>query len=162
MKLYRVSDRYISYLKGLDTKVPDNYNGKRPYVGVLIFVDDVKYLAPLTSPKEKHERMKDNDVTLFKLYDAGEAGRGLGIINLNNMIPVIEEEITLLDLDAQSVDYKSLLQKQIEYIRKNKELIQLRAKKLRQLVINNRHTKAVAISCNFQLLEENYKSFNQN
>jgi len=54
--------------------------------------------------------MKDNDVTLFKLYDAGEADRGLGIINLNNMIPVIEEEITLLDVDAQSVDYKSLLQ----------------------------------------------------
>ncbi|EQB6826580.1 type III toxin-antitoxin system ToxN/AbiQ family toxin [Escherichia coli] len=159
MKLYRVTDRYISYLKTLDTRVPDNYHGKRPYVGVLIVVDGVEYLAPLTSPKPKQEKMKDNDVTLFKLYDTSDLDKSMGIINLNNMIPVIESEITLLDIDSQPIDYKILLQKQIEYIRKNSEQIQARAKKLRKLVIKGYHEKAVAISCDFQLLEKNYTSF---
>ena len=72
MKLYRVSDRYIAYLKTIDSRVPDNYSGKRPYVGILLVVDGIQYLAPLTSYKPKQDRMKDKDVTLFKLYETGK------------------------------------------------------------------------------------------
>lgn len=159
MKLYCVSDPYIDYLKTLDHKVPDNYRGKRPYIGILIVVDEVKYLAPLTSPKPKHLRMSDNDVTLFKLKDSGNGDNPLGIINLNNMIPIVDSEITLLDVDAQPVEYKSLLQKQISFIRKNKEEIQARVEKLRNLVIKGYNKHAVNISCDFKLLEEKYTQY---
>ncbi len=159
MKLYRVSDRYIAYLKTIDSRVPDNYSGKRPYVGILLVVDGIQYLAPLTSYKPKQDRMKDKDVTLFKLYETGKEENKLGIINLNNMIPIIESEITLLDVDSQPESYKVLLTKQIAYIRKNKELIASRAAKLRDVVIKGYNTKAVAISCNFQLLEKGFSSF---
>ena len=94
-----------------------------------------------------------------KIYYLSKEENKLGIINLNNMIPIIESEITLLDVDSQPESYKVLLTKQIAYIRKNKELIASRAAKLRDVVIKGYNTKAVAISCNFQLLEKGFSSF---
>ncbi len=39
MRLYTVKDEYINFLRKYDTKVAENKNHKRPYVGVLIEVD---------------------------------------------------------------------------------------------------------------------------
>ena len=162
MKLYNVSNAYIDYLKTLDHKVLDNYQGKRPYIGALITIGDIKYLAPLTSPKDKHARMKDSDITLFKLKDLSNENNRLGIINLNNMIPVIDSEVSLLDVSRQPEQYKFLLQKQIAFIRKNKADIQARAERLRGVVIKGYDQRAVNLSCNFRLLEERYTQYQSN
>ena len=43
MRLYTVKDEYINFLRKYDTKVAENKNHKRPYVGVLIEVDGIKF-----------------------------------------------------------------------------------------------------------------------
>ena len=58
MKFYNIKDEYINYLKKYDAKVVDNKKGKRPYVGVVLEIDGIKYYTPFTSPKEKHRKMK--------------------------------------------------------------------------------------------------------
>ena len=40
-------------------KVADNKKGKRPYVGVVLEIEGIKYYTPFTSPKEKHRKMKN-------------------------------------------------------------------------------------------------------
>ena len=43
MKFYNIKDEYINYLKKYDAKVVDNKKGKRPYVGVVLEIDGIKY-----------------------------------------------------------------------------------------------------------------------
>lgn len=67
MKFYTVDERYIAALKGAEpTKVLDNYQGTRPYVGVLLEVNGTKFLAPLTSHKAKHDTIDGSKPTVFK------------------------------------------------------------------------------------------------
>ena len=48
----------------------------------------MKYFAPLSSPKQKHLKMK-NDIDFYKLSNGK-----LGAINFNNMIPVPDGSYT--------------------------------------------------------------------
>ena len=59
MKFYNIKDEYINYLKKYDAKVADNKKGKRPYVGVVLEIEGIKYYTPFTLPKEKHRKMKN-------------------------------------------------------------------------------------------------------
>ena len=59
MRFYNIKDEYINYLKKYDAKIADNKKGKRPYVGVVLEIDGIKYYTPFTSPKEKHRKMKN-------------------------------------------------------------------------------------------------------
>ena len=86
MKFYNIKDEYINYLKKYDAKVADNKKGKRPYVGVVLEIDGIKYYTPFTSPKEKHRKMKNTK-------DFRKINQGIyGAINFNNMIPVVEKQ----------------------------------------------------------------------
>ena len=94
MKFYNIKDEYINYLKKYDAKVADNKKGKRPYVGVVLEIDGIKYYTPFTSPKEKHRKMKNTK-------DFRKINQGIyGAINFNNMIPVVESALLLIDIDA--------------------------------------------------------------
>ncbi len=87
--LVRLDSDYCDYLRTFDKKVPYNYNKKklRPFVGVLFEIDECKYFAPLSNPKNKHRIMKP---TLdFLKIDYGK----LGAINFNNMLPVTDKNI---------------------------------------------------------------------
>ena len=58
------------------------------------------YFAPLSSPKVKHKNMK-NVLDLIKIND------GIyGVVNINNMIPVRDDNYTLFDLNKKSDDKK--------------------------------------------------------
>ena len=86
LKIVRVSSDYCDYLREFDNKVAYNKYEKelRPFIGILFKIDKCEYFAPLSSPKEKHKKMK-NTVDFFKIKN-GE----LGAVNFNNMIPVNE------------------------------------------------------------------------
>ncbi|EAQ3218086.1 type III toxin-antitoxin system ToxN/AbiQ family toxin, partial [Salmonella enterica] len=99
MKFFIVSDRYISYLKKIDAKVPDNYNGKRPFIGIVVTVNGIEYVAPLSSPKPQLERINNSKPSVFKMFSRKDANDFLGVINLNYMIPYLASEVTLLDVD---------------------------------------------------------------
>lgn len=159
MKLYTVTDAYISYLKTIDAKVPNNYSGARPYVGIIIEISGHKYLAPLTSYKSKQDKLNDNNPTIFKIHEKGNPANKLGMIHLNNMIPVLDSEIKLIDLPAQEEKYKKLLEFQIAYIKSEQDTLKKRAEKLHELVSIKNHAHYSTLSCDFNLLEAKYIKF---
>lgn len=153
MKFYTVTDDYIRHLKETDKNVPDNYSESRAYVGIVLQVGGTKYLAPLTSFKEKQNKIPNSTPTIFKLHEDGNPDNKLGMIQLNNMIPVTDSVISELDVDVQAEPYKRMLRRQIKFIKKNNDKIVARAKKLRKLVVENKHPHFSKISCKFEELE---------
>ncbi|HFZ1935506.1 TPA: type III toxin-antitoxin system ToxN/AbiQ family toxin [Serratia marcescens] len=159
MKFYVVSDRYITFLKTIDNKVPDNYQGTRPFIGIVISVNGVDYVAPLSSPKPHLLKIDNSKASCFKLFNRKDPSEFLGVINLNYMIPYMESEVSLLPIATLEKKYQNLIYKQYEFIKQNKVEIQHRANKLHDLVRIKKQDHFVSISCNFDALEQNLGSF---
>lgn len=149
LRIYKIKDDYIQFLRQFDSEnVKYNKDGKRPYIGVVMIVNEIKYFAPMASPKPKHLKMKDN-IDFIKIYKGRK-----GVINLNNMIPVVDEAIIEYNiLDEADESYRNLLFDQLSFINKNKEKIISKANKLYQKVTN--HNTFLNKRCaKFKLLEE--------
>lgn len=55
MELYYIDSNYCRYLRSYDALVPYNEGDKkRPFIGVVIYIQMIAFFAPLTSPKRKH------------------------------------------------------------------------------------------------------------
>ena len=84
---YEVSDKYIEYLSRYDKRIMyskvETRKFKRKYIGILLRINEVNYIAPLSSYKEKHDNMKD-EIDFIKIGNKA-------VINLNNMFPVMLE-----------------------------------------------------------------------
>ena len=139
-KLYFITltSNYLKYLGIYENKV--SLKANRPFIGIVFKVNNKEYFAPLSSPKEKHKRMKTN-IDFFKI-DKGN----LGIINFNNMIPVINNDIcrNKLDLEMLSkslntddIKYFRLLKNQLKYCEKNKNIILAKAEKIYNIFTKN-------------------------
>ena len=154
LKFYTVTEEYMIYLKKYDEKVMDNrgVKNKRPYIGVLFEIDRKKYLAPLSSPKPKHLTMK-NSLDFVKINQGK-----FGVINLNNMFPVIEEVIIEKNINLEEDNkYKELLVNQLDWCNKmeNRDNIYRKAEKLYKEILNKKEQSRFWNRCrDFSLLEE--------
>ncbi|MBT0123870.1 type III toxin-antitoxin system ToxN/AbiQ family toxin [Vibrio campbellii] len=101
----------------------DNYSGIRVYIVIVLQIDEVQYLTPLTSHKAKQDKLKGGLSTIYKLHQDGNGYNKLGMIQLNSMNPVIDCVISELDVDPQGDPHKSMLQCQIKFIKKNSDKI---------------------------------------
>lgn len=162
MRFYHIRDDYITFLRQYETKVEENKNESRPYVGVVLQIGSIAYYAPFTSPKPKHQNMKNGK-------DFRKIGQGkYGAINFNNMIPVPDSALLLKDI-AQEKDpkYRRLLQNQYEEIKKDWDNIQRTAENLRKLILSpdagltayDRRVKARC--CDLALLEAVYRDYDK-
>lgn len=158
LNFYIIDDDYIKYLSEFDRHIAYNKNEKRPYIGVVIIVEEHYYFAPMFSPKVKHKTYKDN-LTFFKIVNSKNKN-DLGIIRFSDMIPVPQESICLLEMKNKSYGYRRLLSEQYSYINKieNRKKFMEKAEKIYNIVSNNSKSKMVKfykkLSCNFKLLEE--------
>ena len=167
-KLYFITltSNYLKYLGIYENKV--SLKSNRPFIGIVFKVNNKEYFAPLSSPKEKHKGMKTN-IDFFKI-DKGN----LGIINFNNMIPVINNDIcrNKLDLEMLSkslntddIKYFRLLKNQLEYCEKNKNIILAKAEKIYNIFTKNldklseSQKKMYRRVNNFKVLEHASKEF---
>ncbi len=161
-KIVKLDVKYCNYLRQYDYRVSYNAGIKdlRPFIGVLFKVNKLEYFAPLSSPKPKH-KLLTNTLDLIKI-DNGN----LGVVNLNNMIPVTSNNYIEFDLDKKPAN------------KSEKSRIILLRKQLRWLNLNRNHvlTKSLALytrykedelpknvkerCCNFILLEEKCKEYN--
>lgn len=154
LKFYTVTEEYMIYLKKYDEKVMDNrgVKNKRPYIGVLFEIDRKKYLAPLSSPKPKHLTMK-NSLDFVKINQGK-----FGVINLNNMFPVIEEVIIEKNINLEEDNkYKELLVNQLDWCNKmeNRDNIYRKVEKLYKEILNKKEqSRFWNRCCDFSLLEE--------
>lgn len=162
LRLVRLDTEYCNYLRKFDNKVPYNYNEKemRPFIGVLFMVNNCKYFAPLSSPKIKHLKMRSK--LDFLRIDNGK----LGAINFNNMLPVYDSNVVMIDLECESLTvseekYKKLLKEQIYWLNRNKEKLYGRSKKLYNSYVNGSlNQNIMERCCNFKLLEEKCDEYN--
>lgn len=147
MKLVNIKNEYIQYLQNFSDNVKYNKDENRPYIGILLKIDNHNYFAPLGSPKPKHLKMKSN-LDFIKIKK-GE----LGIINLNNMIPVPDKFIKDISLANKDKKYRKLLIEQERWIIRNKEIIIKKSEKLYKLITEKENTIWHKRCNNFKLLE---------
>ncbi len=163
LRIVRVNSEYCDYLRKFDNRVSYNKYEKelRPFIGILFKINSCEYFAPLSSPKEKHKKMK-NTVDFFKIKN-GE----LGAVNFNNMIPVKENNYSLVDLNKETLTiselkYQKLLREQLDWLNANYIQVQNKSSKLYQLYIIGKLSENIkARCCNFKLLEEKCIEYNQ-
>ena len=123
MKVFLINPDYLKFLWAFDKKVPlnftacDVYNSARPYIGTLN-INGINYYAPFEHPRKGHLKLKKN-MHIIKMYN----GR-LGIISLNNMIPVPESQLNEL---TPKMFENGILKEQYKFCIKFENLIRSRA-----------------------------------
>ena len=168
MKLYSVSDKYINHLRKIFPRIYSNKEDTRvhtrKYVGVVIEISDHKYYIPLSSPK-KHDYITinganeiRNDSLIVIRITAVEGGTKVlkGTLQIGTMIPVPDSEIELYDVEGETDEsYKSMINSEIIYIRKNKDKILNTAKVLYSKKKSGDSTNKVVANClDFIAVEE--------
>lgn len=151
LNFYYIDLKYIRDLSNVDDNVlsisPQRGKQNRPFVGVLLLLNGRKYCIPLTSPKEKFKSMK-SQVDFLKIFDDSRKDESvknklIGILNINNMIPVDETVIRQVDLTIHEKDkteiivHKQLMQKQLKWCREHADIIENRANKVYDMVVNH-------------------------
>ena len=140
LRLYTIDMKYVRDLHRADDRVqsvsPQIHKSNRPFVGVVVICESHKYCIPLDHPKMKHLTMK-NDVDFTRIFDGDKL---IGILNFNNMIPVDENVIKVLNVKPEKTDsdveraYKSLCAKELDWVQKNKNGIVKKANKLYKMI----------------------------
>ena len=130
----------------------------RPFVGIVIICDEKQYCIPLSSPKKKHAKMK-NSIDFHRILS--KDGKLIGVLDINNMIPVRKEVLQKVDVIIHSQDspairyYKNLVVDQIHFCRQNQEIIVAKANKLYHMVNKKNASGPLKRRClNWRRLEE--------
>lgn len=157
LRLYRVTDKYIHFLKSRDIRVQDNKKRRRPYVGIVLLVGDYRYFVPMESPKPNHAKIKPGR-HIMKLDDGK-----LGLLGFNNMIPVPDDALVSFDIDNEpDLKYGELLRRQVTYINRRKADVLNHASQTYYNVVNKKNAFLLSICCDFKKLERACKQYNPN
>ena len=170
LKLYTIDMKYVRDLAKVDGNVmsisPQINKSSRPFVGILVLLNEKSYCIPLTSPKAKFEKKK-NTVDFIKILhntkkDENGAYKVIGALNLNNMIPVKSSLLTPIDLNIHQSDngstrtYKQLMKDQLDWCQANQDIILKRANQLYNLVCKypEQNRNLTKRCCDFKKLEK--------
>ena len=163
LRLYHLNLKYVRDLANVDENVmsvsPQLNKEKWPFIRTVVICDNKLYCIPLTSPKPKHEKMK-NDKDFSKVYD--KHGKLIGCLNFNNMIPVNNEVIIPIDIKIRPSDsaedryYKQLLDNQLDWCNDNIENITKKANKLYKIITETpeKSHNLTKRCCDFKKLEK--------
>ena len=144
LSLYLVDIKYIRNLAHADDLVmsvsPQIGKSNRPFIGVIVICDDKQYCVPLSSPKNKHQTMK-NDVDFMKIFDGEKL---IAVLNFSEMIPVRPDVIQPFNMrpapsdDEKTRHYKKMTSKQLSFCQKNQDVIVRKANKLYDLITSGK------------------------
>ncbi len=164
--LYKVDMKYIRNLHKIDDKVlsvsPQTGKDNRVFVGVVIVCGTHKYCIPLSSPKEKHKKMK-NSMDFSKIVVDGKL---LGVLNFNLMIPIEEKQLQLIDTTIYKRDredikiYKLLCRQELEWCQEHSEVICNKANVLYKKYISGESFPGRTRCLNFPKLELECTKYN--
>lgn len=165
-KLYKVDIKYIRNLHKIDDKVlsvsPQTGKDNRIFIGIVVICGFQKYCIPLSSPKEKHKKMR-NTMDFSKIEVNGEL---IGVLNFNLMIPIKETQLQPVDLIVRKRDrrdiifYKNLCKQELDWCCKNSEIICNKANTLYKWYITGEEFNARNRCLNFPLLEKECRKYN--
>lgn len=157
LRLYKISIDYIKYLYSFDNRIQynpsreDEYSAKRPYLGIVLKMNEFDYFVPLEHPREEHKKMKNN-IFIFKIHNGK-----YGILGFNNMIPVKQEQLIKFDINKENASYKQVLISQYHFCNKHSQEIKKKAKETYERSLSNSFMKKIC--CNFKNLEKKCKLY---
>ena len=169
LDFYHIDLKYVRDLAKRDGNVlsvsPQRGKESRPFLGVVVLISGHKYCIPLTSPKEKFRRKSAVDfIKIFdnKQRDSQGQQKLIGVLNINNMIPVKDDLIHKVDIRIHKKDRpeirrkKHLMQNQLRWCRDNSKTIVSRANKVYGLVVNQseKNRNLVRRSVDFEKAEQ--------
>ncbi len=175
---YTVNPDYLEYLHKVDSEVYYNSsyrNAIKPFVGIVIGIENFDYFIPLSSAKEKHKNWRnvsnehflvyeviDNSVTIsgdiYKHYSDTSKMHILSVLDIKKMIPVPKgcyKNIVFDELDDER--YKDLFKKEYSFCLSIKKKLINKAEKLYKKqkdtgIVRNTH-------CDFTKLEQAMKQW---
>lgn len=162
LNLYNINIKYVRNLSKADDRVlsvsPQEGKENRPLVGIVVICNKKSYCIPLSSPKPKHIKMK-NDKDFSKIIDRN--GKTIGVLNFNLMIPVDKSLLNAVDLHISKHDspklaeYKHLMRDQLDWCNDNQDIICRKANKLYEIVTQNpeKFINLTCRCCDFKKLE---------
>lgn len=170
MKLYSITDKYINYLREFDNRVYDNKENKRKvmrmYLGIVLRINDLNYYIPMSSPKKsdyKNNEIRKSVIPIVRMVSYREIDDVpvlKGTLRISNMIPVPDSELILYEpKNEKDSDYKILVEKELEFINKNENMIKKYANVLYKQKTNNYEVSYIENVVDFKLLEEKCKMY---
>lgn len=170
MKLYAVTDQYIDYLRQFDYKVYDNKEDRRKvmrkYLGIVLTINEMNYYIPMSSPKKsdyKDNEIRKSIVPIVRIVSNEEVDNVpvlKGTLRISNMIPVPDSELILYEPKYErNKNYKILVEKELEFIGKNEEMIKKYASIIYNQKINNYDVSYINNVVDFKLLEQKCKEY---
>ncbi len=69
---YTVNSDYLEYLNKVDSEVyynPSYRNSIKPFVGIIVGIDNYNFFIPISSAKEKHKKWKNVSDEHFLIYE---------------------------------------------------------------------------------------------
>ena len=139
LKLYTIDTEYIDFLRSnpkLSTvfeNKEDDTSFHRKYLGVVLNIDQYNYYVPLSSPKDSDyiflgdtKIIRKSIIPIIRILAEDNNGNLelKGTLKLSNMIPVPDTMLTYYDIAKETdSNYKILVEKEYEFIRKNRDLI---------------------------------------
>lgn len=165
MKLYEITDEYINYLRKFDNRVYDNKEENRKvmrkYLGIVLNINQLNYYIPMSSPKKsdyKNNDIRKSVIPIIRIISNEEVDNIpvlKGTLRISNMIPVPDSELILYEpKNEKNKNYKILIEKELEFIGKNEELIKKYANILYKQKMNNYDVSYIKNVVDFKLLEE--------
>lgn len=171
--LYRVDLKYIRDLSQKERKImsvsPQIGKENRPFLGIVIMLNQRKYCIPITSAdkKDKFTNNKVHGIDCIKILDESRkddhgAPLVIAALNINNMIPIHESLLQKIDISTDKdcpkneIGRRIVMQKELKWCRANSELIQRRAQKVYDLVLegSSKNRRLLDRCNNFRVLEQ--------
>lgn len=114
IRFYEVEDEYRRYLYQFDKKV--SLKSDRKYTGIIVSLENIFYVIPLTSKPLRKDGRKRNKRTTVEIYN--ESGILISALLINNMIPVDLRYCNLVNIEKEK--YKDYLISEYTYLRKKR------------------------------------------
>lgn len=170
--LYNVDVDYLRYLNSIEPEVQfsdEKDYRQKPFLGIVIVINDYAYFIPLTSGKQKHARWKNVGPAHYLVYeqvDKGELRRNdifksvsdtkalkiFAALDIKKMIPVKAGLYSRIRFSAlHDRKYADLLEKEYRFCQKIQDGILAKAE---QIYTEQKRSGVVhPIYCNFTRLE---------
>ena len=68
LNFYIIDDNYIKYLSQFDKHIAYNKNEKRPYIGVVIIIEEHYYFAPVNVKIKLIEKFKIKLIEFYQFF----------------------------------------------------------------------------------------------
>ena len=176
---YKINIDYLKYLNEHDSEVYYNFKYKKdlkPFIGIILLVNEFEYFIPLSSAKEKHKKWKNvsnehmliyeiinnekiKSFDIFKDFSKTQKLHILGVIDIKKMIPVPKGMYEKVLFNSLEESYKVLMNKEFKFCLKNRDKIQ---KNVEKIYMKQKERNIIGYAtCNFSKLEQAMLKWNK-